>query len=189
MSSNSTFVRVWDWIRETKEFTCLDMCSALSISKNHAYWYIGKLLRVDHIVRKNEGRQLKRSKGEHGKYCLKLNSLQPPVLTSKKGKEQVLSPRQKVWNAIRIFTKFTLTDLQIASGSSYYTCKAYTQALIKAGYLKIVSKVNQFGGKQYTYQLIKNTGPKALKIRREGRQERWVVDPNTKKIYEIGKTG
>lgn len=172
MSNPTTFLRVWEYVRSVDAFSILDLCN-LGISKDHASWYLRKMLRQGYIVCQEKRKKRK----EYNKYSLAPGVPTVVPVLNKKEKSQQRSPRQKTWTTMRIFVQFTLSDLQIATDNSYNACLMYVRQLVRQGYIKIVSKKGGgINGRECIYQLIQNTGPLALKIRRDGS----VIDPNVK---------
>lgn len=80
------------------------------------------------------------------------------------------SPRQRVWDAIRKSPeRFTQVQIIKASNVSDDIVKDYVKALLKADFIAVVD-AEPVGAlcKRHVYQLLKNTGIEAPRIRRNG---------------------
>ncbi|WP_041408236.1 hypothetical protein [Shewanella sp. W3-18-1] len=90
------------------------------------------------------------------------------------------SPKQKMWQSMRIMRCFTPVDIaQTAEVSIAYAC-AFISTLRRAGYLKRqMNNTGQFAA----HQLLKNTGPHAPRHWVKARQ---VYDVNRGEVHELG---
>lgn len=95
-------------------------------------------------------------------------------------KRQVPEGRAKIWQSIRFLGKFSLADLEEASGESDRNCHQYTLALAKAGYLKLEAAANGEPGKTNVYRLIRDTGNQPPIPRVNGQ----VFDLNCSEVFE-----
>ena len=170
MSKPTTLIPIWQHICSAKTFSVPDLCN-LGISRGHAYWYLKKMLHQGLIV----CRQKRKSRRGYNTYSLAPGvSSEVPALSRKKRIEK--TPRQKAWTTIRIFGTFRISDIQTATNNSYNSCLLYVRHLFKAGFIKILAKNSGMNGREFTYQLIQNTGPLAIQFRRDGSP----IDPNIK---------
>lgn len=81
-----------------------------------------------------------------------------------------------MWNAIRQFPSFSATD--VAATSDIVTvedARAYIGVLFRHDYLRCTRKADPSKGREASYKLIRNTGPRAPVLKRI----RAVIDPNT----------
>ncbi|SDW75155.1 hypothetical protein SAMN04488041_103142 [Sulfitobacter pontiacus] len=93
---------------------------------------------------------------------------------------------ENMWRTMRMIGQFTPRDIAAHATTDIVsvtdnTAKAYCTKLLKAGFLKVVSKA-QPPAKQAVYRLIRNTGPQPPMIQRTQQ----VFDPNTRKAYPVG---
>jgi hypothetical protein len=80
--------------------------------------------------------------------------------------------RHAAWQGMRILKRFTIRELHNATGAQESDIKSFCVYLTKAGYLRMI--VRGAGGKPSTFQLIRNSGPKAPQVTRL----KCVFDPN-----------
>lgn len=89
------------------------------------------------------------------------------------------SPKQKMWQSMRIMRFFTPSDIAQTAEVSVSYAMAFINTLKRAGYIKRqVGSVGQFA----THQLLKNTGPNAP---RHWVKERQVYDLNREVTYGL----
>lgn len=93
---------------------------------------------------------------------------------------------ENMWRTMRMIGQFSPRDIAAHATTDIVsvtdtTAKAYCTKLLKAGFLKVVSKAKP-PTKQAVYRLIRNTGPKPPMIQRTQQ----VFDPNTQKAYPVG---
>ena len=93
---------------------------------------------------------------------------------------------ENMWRTMRMIGQFSPRDIAAHATTDIVsvtdtTAKAYCTKLLKAGFLKVVSKA-QPPTKQAVYRLIRNTGPQPPMIQRTQQ----VFDPNTRKAYPVG---
>lgn len=97
-----------------------------------------------------------------------------------KGQKQT-DPRQRLWNAMIVQTRFTVPDLAYVACVSRHAATLYLRALRRIGYVEMVSPANkgQFGG-HARWRLAQKTGPVAPVI---CAQEGGVYDSNTRQLH------
>tara|TARA_R110002049_G_scaffold73362_2_gene189749 strand:+ start:11659 stop:12270 length:612 start_codon:yes stop_codon:yes gene_type:complete len=93
---------------------------------------------------------------------------------------------ENMWRTMRMIGEFSPRDIAVHATTDIVsvtdtTAKAYCTKLLKAGFLKVVSKAKP-PTKQAVYRLVRNTGPKPPIIQRTQQ----VFDPNTRKAYPVG---
>lgn len=83
--------------------------------------------------------------------------------------------RPKMWQTMRIMRQFTVADIEAAAEVTTTSARKYVHFLHVAGYVRCVQPV-QSGrtGGHALYRLIRDTGPYAPRIGKQG-----VRDPNT----------
>jgi hypothetical protein len=82
---------------------------------------------------------------------------------------------------MRILRWFNIPDLVATAGINESNADQYVRGLTGAGYLRIVHlKDNGRKGGHAVYQLLRNTGPSAPRLRTDG----WVYDINTSEIHQ-----
>lgn len=86
------------------------------------------------------------------------------------------SGQYRLWSLMRVHRVFTYQDLMAVVDRSLHTVKSYCLGLARAGYLRRSGKHDR-----PVYTLIRDTGPYAPQIRRDGR----VFDLNTKRVMEV----
>lgn len=77
------------------------------------------------------------------------------------------SGQYRMWQAMRVHRTFTYRDITSLEIASFNTVKSYCTALVAAGYLRRTGK----HGQPQTYVLVRDTGPFAPQVRRDGRVE------------------
>jgi hypothetical protein len=92
--------------------------------------------------------------------------------------------QEKIWKVIRgLNSEFTVEEVAIlVEGDSKYV-GVYISTLVHAGYIRKTGRRREGKRSQPLYRLIKNTGPKAPKIRR------YVYDPNLNQLMGGGECG
>lgn len=87
--------------------------------------------------------------------------------------------RSRAWTSMQILPLFSLPDLEISALISESNAKKYVQSLLQTGYLQVIRQRTN-GSRDYNvYQLIRNSGPLAPILKRDGT----VFDPNTNTLY------
>lgn len=91
--------------------------------------------------------------------------------------------RDRIWTSIRILREFTQPKLVATADAGEDNVKRYVNGLCKAGYLALVrEKRSGHKGGHARYLLIRNTGPRAPRLQRDGN----TYDPNEHKTYSGG---
>lgn len=89
----------------------------------------------------------------------------------------VQNARQRAWNGMRIFKRFTIADLESSAEVSAANLQKYLAALRRAGYVRIERpKRNGRAMGHAIWRLVQFTGPAAPIVRNDGTG---VYDPNT----------
>lgn len=145
---------------------------------------------ADYVRRLERGGYLERDRDDSGPevlYRLVRRSREYPSLR-KDGTECPPSKRESMWRTMRMIKRFDFRELA-ASASTEETpikeqdAKDYCKHLLKAGYLKVITKATPTS--PHRYQLIRDTGPKPLMIQRV----KQVYDPNLKQVVWQAKEG
>ncbi len=69
--------------------------------------------------------------------------------------------RQRIWASIRILKRFDVPTLQITAEASRRAVETYINALMRAGYVRRVTRGHHKAGSWSVYQLALNTGRRA----------------------------
>jgi len=88
------------------------------------------------------------------------------------------SKQQKMWNAIRIFNKFTLANIAAGTNTSTKVVGTYVNALAKAGIVRCSHPANKIKNTPAYFRLIKDLG-NLSPVRRED----CIFDLNAQKAY------
>jgi predicted AAA+ superfamily ATPase len=91
-----------------------------------------------------------------------------PVHTEAAGK---LTPRERVWAAIRALRDFTLSDLELRSKVNEDTVRSYLECLVAGGYVKCVEQGGTRKGSEYVpsrYTLLRDCGIHAPRLQPNG---------------------
>ncbi|WP_347279607.1 hypothetical protein [Plasticicumulans sp.] len=98
----------------------------------------------------------------------------------------VTDSRQRIWNAIRIYKRFTAFQILSGAGLNKSNVQKYLRALERAGYIAIARK--KASGKTLghaVYRLCRDTGPAHPLPRRDGSG---VWDQNQQRLYPYAVT-
>lgn len=84
------------------------------------------------------------------------------------------SARNQAWASMRVMRRFNAPDIQTTAGLARSNARKYIAALVRHGYLRLLSKTRFEAGSYNTYLLVRDTGPKAPILRSDGS----LFDPN-----------
>lgn len=87
------------------------------------------------------------------------------------------SGRAQMWTSMRVQLRFTVPSIAAVSNASVQNARVYINALLEAGYLRVVKTTTFEVGDYTTYLLLTNTGPHYPRL--IGMHA--IYDPNTKK--------
>ena len=91
--------------------------------------------------------------------------------------------RDRAWQSMRILRRFSLPDLMATAEVGQDNARKYVRGLARAGYLRVVkAKANGHKGGHAVYQLVRDTGPRAPRLQKDGS----TYDPNEHRTYEGG---
>lgn len=76
--------------------------------------------------------------------------------------------RQGIWQAIRKLHFFGLTVLADEARADRATVRTYVESLVKGGYLRIWVNAREASGQPKEYELIKDVGVEAPRVKRDG---------------------
>jgi Mn-dependent DtxR family transcriptional regulator len=148
----------WQWIKERKGFQSHELANAMNVSLRKAQNAIEHLKKVGAI--ETSHRAFK------GTLYVPIENAAPFLPGKNTISPQPKSIRQRMWNAMRYLTKFTIADIQAASDCSKSSVEKYLSDLRKYGYVATVKKQNVKSpmslrtGNFNRYLLINNTGHK-----------------------------
>jgi len=88
------------------------------------------------------------------------------------------SERSRMWNTMRQLPRFTTGDLEATADVSKNHAQRYVQALVEVGYVGLVTAATQGKkGARAVYRLVRNTGPVAPRITKEGVRDINLTNP------------
>ena len=92
----------------------------------------------------------------------------------------VQNARQRAWNGMRIFKRFTLVDLELSAEINERNLRTYLHALHRTGFLRIERpKRNGRAMGHIVWRIAPGVGPQAPIVRRD---QSGVYDPNTDRL-------
>ena len=98
----------------------------------------------------------------------------------------VAGARQRLWNALRIYKRFTAAEIAPVADASPANVQKYLRALAQAGYLRLErAKRNGAVDGHAVWRLIRNSGPRCPIVRAD---DTGVYDPNTGHLYPLNPT-
>ena len=91
--------------------------------------------------------------------------------------------RDRIWASMRIMVRFSIPELVATAETTKANAAKYVRGLAHAGYLRVVApKRNGAKGGHAVYQLIRNTGPRAPRLTRDGQ----TFDMNERQFHAGG---
>lgn len=120
---------------------------------------------------------------------------EPPIVTAAaEVKPRAATARERIWAAMRVLKRFDLPQLMMTAEAKRRSCDDFVNFLSRAGYVRCLNHpVTRRGGGNLafartwsTYQLIRNTGPKAPIVTNTRGCERRLVDLNTGASVPLG---
>jgi hypothetical protein len=82
--------------------------------------------------------------------------------------------RQRMWSCMQQLRRFSVSDIEATAEASGTHARKYLRKLLVAGYLRVVvARASGVTGGHAVYQLIRDTGPHAPRMGKNG-----VLDPN-----------
>lgn len=168
-------------------FTITDIFDATYVNRHTIRSYLKSLTLADYVERIEPGEGATREEA-----AIRFRIIVDPVpfhaprLNSKGQPVTQGSGVENMWRTMRMLGQFSPRDLAAHATTDLVnvnetTAKSYCTALLKAKFLKVISKARP-PHKQAVYRLIKNTGPNPPMIQRT----KQVFDPNTKTAYPVG---
>ena len=160
-------LQAWEWMCQQETFLIKDVIAVTGMSEAHIYKVVRDWLAAGHLIKHPDGVVSRPA-------YFKVVSAQyvPPIGKSSgqkrpKCRNKRKTNQQKMWNTMKISRFFTLSDLAITSGVDDSGASTYTTFLIRAGYVRLVDKIERFKvkGDQNRYQLIRDTGRFAPMVR------------------------
>lgn len=144
--------KAWEIVQRIGVFGHAELAVELSVSPRH----------IPPMVRKwlEEGRvQIKvhQAKGQRARF--------EPTFEYREPKDRISQVAHQLWTAMRGLKKFTPTDLAAHCREDLRVtvpeASAYAQALLRGEYLRVLQRAAPDQKREATYQLLKNTGPRA----------------------------
>ena len=170
--------RMWRCIRKMKTFSCVQLCAAADVdSQKKARDYLGGLVKAG-VLSFTPAPQRNLS----GVYRLEKDLGVNAPRVRKDGSFVPESGRNRMWRAMSILGRFTVSELAAAASLEnsvieYDEAKYYCSWLCRGGYLQHVATAS------YRFIPARNTGPKAPQILRV----KQLYDPNTDTVVTTGE--
>ena len=159
--------KVWASVRKLKTFTKRELMFDSETNKDTSREYVNALFKGGYVEKTGE-----KIKGSIQFRLCKDVGIDAPRIRRDGSKVEV-PVYQKVWNAMRIYKRFTYEDLLIAvPDTTKESLKSYLKYLQRAGYIKKLSR------KQFFLITSRYTGKQAPSIR----SIKQVYDPNIEKV-------
>lgn len=173
-SINTNAETAWQWMCQQESFDLLELATASPLKLGNLYLVVRRWLASGHlrcVYQKPFGKRI----SFRGSRYQVIDPFHKPQFGSgnrqtkhrKKRRIHRKTVQQKMWNTMKISRFFTLSDLAITSGVDDSGASTYTTFLIRAGYVRLVDKIERFKvkGDQNRYQLIRDTGRFAPMVR------------------------
>ncbi|AXV19532.1 MULTISPECIES: hypothetical protein [Aeromonas] len=177
-------LQAWEWMCQQETFLIKDVIAVTGMSEAHIYKVVRDWLAAGHLIKHPDGVVSRPA-------YFKVVSAQymPPIGKSSgqkrpKCRNKRKTNQQKMWNTMKISRFFTLTDLMLTAETGQKQAWFYTDRLVKAGYVKVLFKVDSLlpvparHGLTGRYQLVRDTGRYAPLCRDHG-----CWDQNQQQLY------
>lgn len=173
-SVNTNAETAWQWMCQQESFDLLELAAASPLKLGNVYLVVRRWLASGHlrcVYQKPFGRRIS---FRGSRYQVVDAALTPQFgsgnrSTKHRKKRQIRrkTVQQKMWNTMKISRFFTLNDLAITSGVDDSGASTFTTFLVRAGYVRLVDKIERFKvkGDQNRYQLVRDTGRFAPMVR------------------------
>ncbi|MFM4867260.1 hypothetical protein [Aeromonas caviae] len=190
-SINTNTEQVWLWMCQQESFDLLELIAQAPIKQANAYQLMRRWLAYGHLQCVCEKMRGRRVSFRGSRYQVTDPARAPQFgsgnrFNSPRKKRRIhrKTVQQKMWNTMKISRFFTLSDLAITSGVDDSGASTYTTFLIRAGYVRLVNKIERFKvkGDQNRYQLIRDTGRFAPMVRAK---QRGCWDQNEQHFYQF----
>lgn len=178
----------WDAMKQMEYFTVTEIANAANMEVETCRHLIKRLLKQGCVVSKSG----KGVQGNPHTYTINASNDEPHF---GKGSHARLplnvigrTGHQLIWNTLRINQTITPNVTKAVTKCSITSIRRYLLALEKAGYVRcnrISKKLSpeERAGQEYSYKLIRNTGPKAPILRNK---PAGCWDQNEQKLYPYG---
>ncbi|MFQ2387317.1 hypothetical protein ACK32P_04435 [Aeromonas dhakensis] len=188
---NSNIEAAWRWMCQQDSFDLLEVAAGSPLKLRNIYLVVRGWLASGHlrcVYQKPFGRSFS---FRGSRYQVVATAGDPEFGSGNRKTKQRQKRRihrktvqQKMWNTMKISRFFTLSDLAITSGVDDAGASTYTTILIRAGYVRLVDKIERFKvkGDQNRYQLIRDTGRFAPMVRAK---QGGCWDQNEQRFYQF----
>jgi len=183
-NSEPMTARAWQWMCEQEVFVIKDVVAITGMSEPHIYKVVKDWLSSGYLIKNPAGIATKPAWFKVA--CL--NKAPPIGKSSGRKRPKCRSKRktnqQKMWNTMKISGRFTLADLMLTAGVGQRQAWYFTDRLVRAGYVKVLFKVDNFlpvmerRGLTGRFQLVRDTGRHAPVCRSNG-----CWDQNQQRLY------
>ncbi len=173
-SVNTNAETAWRWMCQQESFDLLELVDASPLKQGNVYLVVRRWLESGHLRCVYQKPFGKRVSFRGSRYQV-IDPFNEPQFGSgdrqtkhrKKRRIRRKTVQQKMWNTMKISRFFTLSDLAITSGVDDSGASTYTTFLVRAGYVRLMDKIERFKAKgdQNRYQLIRDTGRFAPMVR------------------------
>ncbi|WP_128342251.1 hypothetical protein [Aeromonas caviae] len=178
ISTKTKMSLAWQWMCQQEVFDSVTLSQQVELSRNYASHLVRKWHESGHLTQ--HGRQ-----GATFYYEVSQRATtQPPgwgaepISTRKKRRGKRKSRQQKMWNSMKISRTFTKLELVMTADTTARTVEGYIHALVKAGYLKMLSPAIPSKNIPTKYLLLRDTGRFAPMRRKNG-----CWDQNQQRLY------
>ncbi len=92
----------------------------------------------------------------------------------RKAREPITKPpvraniRQRIWRSMQIEQQFSVMGIVATAECRHSSVRALIAALLRVGYVRELQRSNHRSGEGSIYRLVKNTGPFAPRLRKDG---------------------
>ena len=190
-SINSNAEAAWRWMCQQDSFDLLEVAEGSPLKLRNIYLVVRSWLASGHL-RCVYQKPFGSSVSFRGSRYQVVETAGDPAFGSGNRKTKQRQKRrihrktvqQKMWNTMKISRFFTLTDLMLTAETGQKQAWFYTDRLVKAGYVKVLFKVDSLlpvparHGLTGRYQLVRDTGRYAPLCRDHG-----CWDQNQQQLY------
>lgn len=178
MNNKTLSQRAWEWIKQQPDFGSAELAEHMDVSLKSAQMVIAHLQDLKAITTI--------STGVKPVVYQAVKDAAPHLPGKNQTAERPKSIRQKLWQAMRFLTDFTVADLQANAECSRSSAERFLSDLVRYEYVFITrpqrrnASMAQRKGFAVRYRLLKNTGHKYPVIRPTG-----LYDQNLKQLVPM----
>lgn len=168
--------RVWAAMRELREFRAADLAAAADVPEGTARFYIHMFKRgglVEVAIPSAPGSRVP------GIFALIHDpGERAPWIVGDARAHKPTGVRSRIWQSMRVLRRFTVPDLAATAEVSEDRAREFVRWLHRIGYLRQLRHATGNPGGHALYQLVRDTGPKPVRVGRDG-----IYDPNTRDFF------